>query len=63
MWKPDPGFFRLLFEKFDIDPEESIFTDDKPKNVEAAEELGMTGIVFTGREAFVKEAEAYIGRF
>ncbi|MBQ9827077.1 MAG: HAD family phosphatase [Lachnospiraceae bacterium] len=61
VWKPDPAFYRLLTERFGIDLTESVFADDNPANVRAAEELGMTGIVFKGREAFLQELSKYIG--
>ena len=46
--KPDPRFFQLLFEKYDIDPVDAVFVDDHARNVAAARELGMQGIHFTG---------------
>jgi len=44
--KPDPKIYELLFERFNLVPEESIFIDDSVKNVEASRNLGMPGIVF-----------------
>ena len=46
--KPDPSIFRLACERFRIRPEESVFIDDMPMNVEAAEHVGMTGFLFRG---------------
>lgn len=46
--KPDPAFFRLACERFRIRPEESVFIDDTPMNVEAAEYVGMKGFLFRG---------------
>ena len=45
--KPDPRIFRLLFEKYDIDPAEAVFVDDHARNVATARELGMHSIHFT----------------
>lgn len=44
--KPDPKIYELLFEKCDLKPEECVFFDDLPKNVEGARKLGMNGVVF-----------------
>jgi len=38
--------FRLALDKAGVQPEEAVFVDDQKKNVEAAEALGMHGIVF-----------------
>jgi putative hydrolase of the HAD superfamily len=48
MVKPEPEFYELLFKRYDIDPADSIFIDDRQDNVEGAEAFGVTGIVFTG---------------
>jgi len=37
-------------EKYQIRPEESIFFDDRKKNIEAAEKLGIQGVWVTSRE-------------
>ena len=46
--KPDLAFFRLACDRFRIRPEESVFIDDTPMNVEAAEYVGMSGFLFHG---------------
>ena len=46
--KPDPAIFALLLDRFDLVPGRTVFVDDLPANVEAARELGLIGIVFTG---------------
>jgi len=44
--KPDPRLYRLLIDRHRIDPEETVFVDDRLVNVETARALGMTGIHF-----------------
>ena len=44
--KPDPAAFRLLLERYRIEPEKAVFIDDTLKNIEAAERLGIHGIHF-----------------
>ncbi len=44
--KPDPRIYQLAMEKLGVLPEESIFVDDVQKNIDAANNLGMKGILF-----------------
>jgi len=44
--KPNPDFFRVLLDRYQIDPGESVFFDDKEENVIAARVLGMQAAVF-----------------
>ena len=48
--KPDPEIYKLCLTRFELKPEESVFVDDTAVNVEAANELGIHGIVFQSRE-------------
>lgn len=48
LMKPQPEFYQHLFKTFSLKPEDCLFLDDKEKNVQAAQKLGMDGIVFTG---------------
>jgi HAD superfamily hydrolase (TIGR01509 family) len=43
--KPDVGFFEKLLAKFQLKPSECLFFDDVKENVEAAQEVGITGVV------------------
>jgi 2-haloacid dehalogenase len=45
--KPDPAIFRLLSERFDLDPARSVFVDDVARNVDAAVACGFEGIVYS----------------
>lgn len=47
MVKPQPEIFEHMLAKMRIDPAASIFIDDNPKNVTAAQALGIHGIVYT----------------
>jgi 2-haloacid dehalogenase len=44
--KPDPRIFRVLFERFGVDPRAAVFIDDVAANAAAAEALGVHGIHF-----------------
>ncbi len=45
--KPDPRIFGVLMDRYSLEPGESLFVDDKQKNVDAAMALGMQGVLFT----------------
>ena len=49
MTKADTRIYQLALKELGVRAEESIFTDDKPANVERARSLGITGFVFTDR--------------
>ncbi len=53
--KPDPRIYEITLQKLGVPPSETVFIDDKKKNVEAAENLGMTGIVFDDEDKVVKQ--------
>jgi len=44
--KPDARIYRQALEKLNVRPEEAVFVDDMPANVEAATALGVRGVVF-----------------
>jgi 2-haloacid dehalogenase len=50
MIKPDPAIFRLLLDRFGLDPETTLYVDDSPANVAAAGRLGFDAVRFTGPE-------------
>ena len=50
--KPDPAFYLSAVKAFGIKPEETLFVDDVPKNVEGAKAVGMSGYLFTTAEDF-----------
>lgn len=44
--KPDREIYEELVRRTGLDPATTVFVDDRPENVEAAEKLGFTGILF-----------------
>ncbi len=45
--KPDPRIYRVLLERYGIDPKKAVFFDDRKENVDAACREGIRGILFT----------------
>ena len=46
--KPQPEIYLRLYETYSLHPEECLFVDDSPANIEGALRTGMPGIVFHG---------------
>jgi putative hydrolase of the HAD superfamily len=59
MRKPDLAIFMLTCERLGVRPEECVFVDDIPSNVEGAEAAGMTGVVFTSTAEVMERLAAY----
>lgn len=45
--KPNPGIFRILFARYEIDPAVTVYIDDSPANVAVAADLGMVALAFS----------------
>ena len=45
--KPDPAIFTLALDRFELDPAATVFVDDSPVNVRAAQGVGLTGLEFS----------------
>lgn len=48
--KPFPEFYRILFERFQVNPAEALFIDDSVRNIEAGQKLGLNTIHFLSSE-------------
>ena len=55
--KPEPEVFKYVLTRMDAAPNECIFIDDNPKNVSAAQALGLQGIVFIDFPSLKTELE------
>lgn len=55
--KPDAAIYDYLCEKYQLIPEESVFLDDRPVNIEGARKKGIHGIVFCDYEQGKRELE------
>ena len=53
--KPGPEIYKLLIERYNIVPEESVFIDDNLKNVEAAKRLNFKTVHFKNPEQLREE--------
>ncbi len=58
MVKPNPEIYKVLINRYGLVPEECVFLDDTPENVEVAKSLGMKGIVFTTKDEAMQELKS-----
>lgn len=49
--KPDEKIYRILLERYRLDPARTFYTDDMPHNVDAARAVGLDAEVFTNADA------------
>ena len=56
--KPDPALYRVLFDRYGLDPRACAFIDDSAPNVATARELGMTAWRFVGAAQFEADLAA-----
>jgi putative hydrolase of the HAD superfamily len=47
MAKPEPAIYLHTLRELGVEPDEALFIDDKQVNIDAAQALGMRGIVFS----------------
>jgi epoxide hydrolase-like predicted phosphatase len=61
MRKPSPEMYTLGAERIGVPPQECVFVDDLPFNLEPAQELGMAVVHHTDAEMTVPELERLLG--
>jgi len=59
--KPDPAIFELTLARLGVAADESVFIDDSPGHVRAAQALGLHGVHFTTAEALARQLGALLG--
>ena len=59
--KPDPAIYRLLLERYSLTAARCVFLDDTPRNVAAARELGIHGIVVESMGKALEELRLLLG--
>jgi 2-haloacid dehalogenase len=57
MRKPFPEFYQLILNRFQLQPDETLFIDDNLRNVKAAEEIGIKSIRFQSPEQLKSDLE------
>lgn len=55
MRKPEPKFYQVLLDRFNVLPQETLFIDDNLRNIKAAEALGINSIHFRSPQQLKEE--------
>jgi epoxide hydrolase-like predicted phosphatase len=63
MRKPEPRIFEYTAELLDLDPVSCVMVDDLPRNIRAATEVGMIGVLHRSYDETCAELEALFGPF
>ena len=58
--KPEEKIYRALLDRYSLLPEETVFIDDNPANIEEANRLGIHGVLFTDISAAKTETEGLL---
>lgn len=58
--KPDAAIYKVLFNRFNLNPEECVFVDDRIANVEGARRVGMPAIQFMNAVQLEAELAEFI---
>lgn len=48
--KPEPRIYEILLERYGLQPDETLFVDDRRANIEAAEAMGIHGRLFNSHD-------------
>lgn len=59
--KPSRDIYELMLERIGVAPEEAVFVDDRPANIEGAGRAGMQTILFTTNKQFEIELSRLVG--
>lgn len=60
MRKPDPKIFRYILSEENTKPDEILMIDDKERNIIAAKQLGIKGIVYKSSQQLKEDLRKYI---
>jgi epoxide hydrolase-like predicted phosphatase len=62
MAKPDPRIYELALQRLGITAAEAIFVDDFPRNIQAAHQVGLQGILFVNPRQACYELDRILNR-
>jgi putative hydrolase of the HAD superfamily len=57
--KPEPTIYRLLIQRYQLNPSSTLFIDDRRENIEGARNSGMHSIHYEDYASFEKKLEGY----
>ncbi|MBU1089112.1 HAD-IA family hydrolase [Patescibacteria group bacterium] len=57
LFKPNHKIFQLALNKLNLSPDQCIFVDDITRNIDSAQELGITTILFINTQSCINKLE------
>ena len=60
MIKPNPEIYKLICDRYQINPGEAVFLDDNKANIDAARNYGLHAIHFQNYEQGKEESESLL---
>ncbi len=60
MIKPESGIYASLLEKYDLDPAECLFYDDREENTDGARAAGMEAVLVTSEEMLLEDMDRFV---
>ena len=57
--KPEPEIYEILLSRYQIKPEEAVFLDDLPRNLETARKFGLNTVRVTGYESIIEGLRSF----
>ncbi len=58
--KPSPRIYQILLERFGLNASDCVFIDDRQPNIDGADAVGMTGILFTNAQDLREKLESVL---
>lgn len=58
--KPSPKIYQILLERFGLNASDCVFIDDRQPNIDGADAVGMTGILFTSAQDLREKLESVL---
>ena len=58
--KPDPAFYQILIDRYDLEPDKCVFLDDLESNLETARDLGIHTILVRSHEQAAADLKALL---
>jgi epoxide hydrolase-like predicted phosphatase len=59
--KPDSHIYHIAVGRLSLRPEEAVFVDDRPENVQGAQTVGMRGVQFKNNAQAIAEIMGHLG--
>lgn len=53
--KPEKEIYQISLDRLKIKPEEALFFDDRPRNIEGGEEVGIKSFLFVDNKKFIED--------